>query len=249
MTANGNPNPRDVVARRMNEYRQQRLSYYSARNSLLTDLLKKDPFIPALRGVRTAHGWLDEAFQAHESSSEETVMGNTWQSILGDLTRRSVGGSDFLFEKDDILWVLEVKTQTNTINAGGLIQILRSLKEKVRLHLGDRVPGRRGVRPGIGILRGTPTDVERNFQSTGGADRDIDGFQYRYMIGSSFLSWLTGMANPAALIDLAPGDTLLEAREACRSRLHAELSTLLTNKSLLDEVSSVVRLSEEVHAS
>lgn len=248
MTGIISPDPRQIVARRIEEYREGRLLYYSDRASLLDDLLKKDPFIPALRGVQTAHEWLEEAFHAHESSSEETVMGNTWQKILGDLTSNAVGGGDFLFEKDDVLWILEIKTQPNTINAGGLIQILRSLKEKVRSHSRDSVPGRRGVRPGIGILRGTPTDTERYYEAKGAVDRDIDGFQYRYMVGSSFLSWLTGLDNPASLIEVAPGDTLSSAREACRNRLHNQLDSLLTERGLSNDVGSVIRLCEEVHA-
>ena len=236
---------KQLVARSVDEYQQKRLSYYRDRSALLKDLLKKDPLIPALRGIGTASGWLDEAFAAHESSSEETMMGHAWQQILTDLSSNSVGAGDFLFEKEDILWVLEMKSQTNTFNAPALAQTLKVLKQRVRDHSVVRTPRRRGVMPMIGILRGESIDLIRTFRATTEENREIDGFQYRYMVGTAFRSWLTGIANIADLIEFGPGSVLSQERETCRQRLHVELSELLALKGLPDDVTSIMVLASE----
>ena len=236
---------RAFIASSIDEYRNNRLKYYTTRKSLLRDLLKKDPMIPALRGALTAHRWLDEAFSAHESSSEETVMGNVWQQILTDLSTHSVGAGDFLFEKEDILWVLEMKTQVNTLNGPGRAQTLKTLKERIREHSSIRTPRLRGVMPMIGVLRGDPKDQIRTHRTRAPENRDIDGFQYRYMVGAPFRSWLTGVANPAELIDMHSGQILETARRDCLARLHQELNALLQERNLPDDIKSVLTLASE----
>ena len=235
---------KELVARSIDEYIAKRLAYYSQRAGLLRDLLKKDPMLSALRGVTTAHDWLDQAFHAHESSSEETMMGNSWQQILTDLSSHAVGAGDFLVEKEDELWVLEMKSQTNTLNGPARAQTLKVLRQRVRDYSSVRTPRRRSVRPMIGILRGEAADGWRTFVATTPENREIDGFQYREMVGAPFRAWLTGFANPAELVAASSENrtVLLGAREACRQRLHEELRDLLITKSLPDEIASIVRI-------
>lgn len=249
MTAQDNSlqRARELVARSIDEYSGKRLAYYTRRRGLLKDLLKKDPLLAALRGVTTASGWLDEAFNAHESSSEETMMGSAWQQILTDLSSHSVGAGDFLFEKEDMLWVLEMKSQTNTLNAPALAQTLKVLKQRVLDHSGIRTPRRRGVSAMIGVLRGDALDLWRTFSARSAENRDINGFQYRYMVGAPFRAWLTGLTHPSELVEASSeqGASLLSARNDCRQRLQRELDVLLREKGLPDDIQSVMRLSSE----
>ena len=60
------------------KYQTKRLKSY--RKMHLSQLLGKDVLLFAARGVTTAYAFVDEAFKAAESSSEETVMGRVGSS-------------------------------------------------------------------------------------------------------------------------------------------------------------------------
>jgi hypothetical protein len=234
-----------LVQRAIEDYVEKRIAYYSRRD-LLKDLLRKDHLIFALKGARSANDWLTEALNAHESSSEETMMGNSWQQILGNLSR-SVGAGDLLVEKDDMLWVVEMKSQTNTLNAVSLAQTVRSLRRKVLDQQQPRTPGRRGVFAMIGVIRGPAADSYLRYSATTRENADIDGFQYRYIVGAPFRAWLTGLSNPAELIsdwrDLA--ERMGQARDQCRIRVLSELVKVLSDRKLPLDVNSILILSAE----
>ncbi len=231
-----------IVQSVMAKYVDKRVAYYRD-TSLLSKLLQKDHLIFALKGASTVEEWVIEALAAHESSSEETVMGNAWQQILTDLSQ-SVGAGDLFVEKAGTLWVIEMKSQTNTLNSTALAQTLRVLKTKVIEQSRVHAPGRRGVRPMIGVIRGPASDVDRVFVAASPENRDIDGFQYHYMVGTPFRAWLTGIANPAQLVtDLAEtSERVSNARAACRLRLAAEMEAVLAQEGLASNIESVIRL-------
>jgi hypothetical protein len=236
---------RSFVEAAIGEYVSKRLSYYRERPGLLDDLLKKDTMLWALRGAKDTDDWVGFALAAHESSSEETMMGNAWQHILTTISSSAVGAGDLMVDRDDELWVIEMKSQTNTLNSASRAQTLKTLKRKLLEQASVRAPRRRGVRAMIGVLRGDPVDRTQTYRSTRPEDRDIDGFQYREMVGAPFRAWLTGIANPAALIGQTDtrGQTLAAAREECRSRLTAALRARLAAKGLPDNITSILDLS------
>lgn len=239
---------RELVSRVFAEYAAKRLAYYRDRRDLLTDLLKKNPLLPALRGITTASGWVQEALHAHESSSEETIMGNAWQDILTQLADHAVGAGDLLIERDDRLWVVEIKSQINTLNSSSLPQTLRGLQRKVNEQRRVRTPRSRGVDAMIGVVNGSSLDEFKTFPDTADENRDIANFPYRYMVGAAFKSWLTGMANPDELMESANERSaeIAAAREACLERLRGELSVLLTLRNLPDSIESVMLLRKEL---
>ncbi len=230
---------REVVSRVIGDYANRRVAYYSDQN-LLKKLLAKDHLLFALKGATTASEWLDLALSAHESSSEETMMGNLWQQILTALSQ-SVGAGDLLVEKDDFLWVVEMKSQKTTLNSSSLAQTLRALKHKVLRHARTRTPGRRGVKAMIGVIRGAAKDEFKTYPASTGENSDISGFQYQYVVGEPFLIWLTGMADPASLIAdrLEMGQRIAAARAAGRGRLLDELRQLLSRRGLGDSMASI----------
>lgn len=234
---------RELVDRTVDDYCRRREDYYSDAK-LLPKLLKKDVIMVALRGVTSAHEWLDEAFAAHEASSEETSMGNAWQEIVTNLSPSAVGAGDVLVERESILWVVEIKSQTNTLNSASRAQTLKALKAKAMEHLKVKAPGRRGVRSMVGILRGPASDKQKTFVARQAVDRDIDGFEYREMVGAPFLVWLTGFSSLHDLVDpTAPRSTKLAGtRSACIARLHRELEERLHARGLDDTVGSVLEL-------
>lgn len=172
------------------------------------------------------------------------MMGNSWQRILSDLSERAVGGGDLLLERDNVLWVVEMKAQTNTLNGVSRPQTVRTLKQKTLAQSRIRHPGRRGVRAMIGVIRGSADDRERTYSDSAPENADIQGFQYREMVGAPFRAWLTGLANPLDLIDDlgSHGHSLASAREECLARLSREIHAKLDEQSLPDDIQSIITL-------
>lgn len=77
------------------------------------------------------------------------------------------------------------------------------------------------------------------------ANKDIDGFQYRYLAGSAFWRWLTGFDSVEGLVDdtsrIDLGD-VKEAREECRARLHTEMNEALSENHLGNTMEDVLEL-------
>ena len=81
------------------KYQTKRLESY--RKMHLSQLLGKDVLLFAARGVTTASAFVDEAFKAAESSSEETVMGSTRQE-LAILLSNSADTGDMTVVRDGV---------------------------------------------------------------------------------------------------------------------------------------------------
>lgn len=204
----------------------------------------------ALRGVTTAEGFVEQAFSALESSSEETNMGTTWQRILKDLAQPAVlDAGDVLAEREGALWIVEVKSQTNTLNSSSLAQTVRSLKERVEYHSSFKQARRQPVKAAIGVMRGREVDREITFAAAGTRteNRALDGFVYRYLVGRAFWRWLTGRPSVLSLVGdfSAEAASLLQARVECLTRLQTEMAQLLADNGLPPTITSVITLSFE----
>ena len=74
---------------------------------------------------------------------------------------------------------------------------------------------------------------------------DLDGFQYRYLVGSAFWEWLTDYKSAKELVDNI-GDLQVakvrQAREACLARLKQEMSDALSAKGLGATMDDVLKL-------
>jgi hypothetical protein len=236
-----------VVAAEFDRYMDKRRAYY--RTVKLQDLLNKDVLMFALRGVTTATRYVEEAFRAHESSSEETAMGNTWQTIVNRLTSGAVDLGDMVLERDDVLNQVDIKSQENTFNYDSKAQAVRKLKERVQAYKAVHTGRRREVRAVIGILRGkSGRSIDRlekfKVPKSKTENRDIEGFEFRYLVGAAFWTWLTGQPSVSHLIGNYESDAaeLDKLRDEALVRLKRQLIEQLSVAGLPDSINSIPKL-------
>lgn len=145
----------------------------------------------AARGVATAEEFVLEAFRACESSSEETVMGNLWQALIAAISSDTLDTGDMMTVRDGALYVCELKSQVNTTNSASFPQELRELKDKCETQRRFKRASNQQVLPAFCVLRHNKAiDEIRTYQpdERDQANRDIAGFQYRYLTGCGFLA-------------------------------------------------------------
>ena len=213
------------------DYQRNRIDWYS--KIKLSRLLQKDLTMFVARGIDSAEGYLEEAFRAAESSSEETVMGNS-----GDLTT----------ERDGVVWVCEVKSQTNTTNSSSFPQELRALRVRMEEISRRRRATNKPVKAAICITRDNKakdeTRIYRNDWQR--ENEDLNGFEYRYITGEKFWRWLTDYPSEVGLLmplsEIKDGDKVAEARTQCILRLKRELLDLLSSHNLKNTVDDIVEL-------
>lgn len=216
----------------------------------LPQLLGKDVLLFAARGVASASAFVDEAFRAAESSSEETVMGNTRQE-LAILLSNSADTGDMTVVRDGVKYYCEMKSQTNTTNFGSLAAVLQELKFDVD---NDQSSAHRTVtnqRVGAALLisRSTKTlDEERVFHCDSIAKQPysmLEGFTYRYISGRAMWQWVADVDDPIELVQpltrLDDG-RVVAARADTLARLHHELDEELLARRLPDGIDSIYEL-------
>jgi len=225
-------------------YGRRRLAYYNDRKTLLPKLLQKDVLMYAARGVRDSDGFIDAAFSAHESSSEETMWGHAWQEAISKISTNTVGGGDLRTERDGTLWIIQVKTGVEQ-NSAAEAQDLRLLKTKLRNER-DHHPGRHGVKAMLGIVRGAARSEWRQYRATSEANKDIDDFQYQYLVGSAFLSWISTEFDANTLMGhlTSVANDIEDARRGCLESLKLQLRADLAEAGLGLDIGSVLALQQ-----
>lgn len=235
---------KDIVAKALSDYADKRARRYGTLQ--LRELVEKDLLMMTLRGVPTAKKLLEQAFLAWESSSEETHMGGTAQEVAIALSTGAIDLGDILIERDGSLWVVEVKSQTNTVNSRSLPRIIQVLKRRVDQYSRYQPSRRREVRAMIGVLRGEANDEVLRYRALNHLDQDINGFEYRYLVGRSFWLWLTNRPSMFSLVGDTSSQTttITRARDACFSRLSEELASWLDACGEPDTASALLNLVE-----
>lgn len=245
---------KDIAYDKLSEFAQNRISWYRDKSKIsLSKLLGKDVVMFASRGVSSAEEFVSEAFRACESSSEETVMGTTWQSIIAAISSDTLDTGDMMTVRDNALYVCELKSQTNTTNSSSFPQELRELKDKCEAQRRFKRASNQEVLPVFCVLRNKkPIDEWRTFDPDARdvANQDIRGFKYRYLAGSAFWQWLTGFDSVEGLVDdLGRIDIghVREARQECLDRLQEEMLEALRENNLGDSIADVLELKRLVH--
>lgn len=250
---------REEVFEIIKRYQNNRINWYkdnlkpknkkSEVSKLLDRLLTKDITMYALRGITTAEGYIDVAFPALESSSEETVMGNTWQEILTRISENTMDTGDITTERDGILWVCEIKSQTNTTNSSSLPQELRALRTRMEEITGRKRVSKQEVKAAFCVTRDkNPKDEFKTYKASAvqRENHDLNGFEYRYITGEKFWTWLTGYPSEAGLLmplsAISGGDEVAEARTHCVQSLKCELLELLRKHNLSNSIDDLVKL-------
>lgn len=241
----------------LSDYSRKRIQYYRGEASTkpnVSMLLNKDVVLFAARGIRSADEFVEEAFHACESSSEETVMGSTWQAIVSAISSNTIDSGDLTTVRDGNLYVCELKSQTNTVNSSSFPQELRELKDRVTAQERFRRASNQKVLPAFCVLRGHPSFDEWRIYRSGERDfanRDLNGFSYRYLVGAGFWRWLTGFDSVEGLIDdlgRIETDDVVEARADCLKRLKVEMRRELEKHGLPYTIEGVFQLKRILHA-
>lgn len=214
----------EIAYKHLDLFTQNRVEYYSNPRKWITveQLLAKDVLMFASRGVVTSDEFVTEAFHARESSSEETVMGNQWQAFCGEVVENGLDTGDLTVDRDDALWMCELKSQKNTVNAASFPQEIRDLKRKVEIQSRFQRATRKPVKAAYCILRSsTSKDEMTEFHSDEiRANRDIEGYEYRWLEGKAFWRWLADIDEPADLIDDVSRLDIRNIVELREQRLH-----------------------------
>ncbi|MFN0147379.1 MAG: PmeII family type II restriction endonuclease [Dehalococcoidia bacterium] len=234
-----------VIVEAFRAFVERRGAFYRAPAPILAHLLRKDVLLYALRGVKTADEFIDHAFPAYESSSEETMWGNTWHKAIANAAPRTVGGGDLRTERDGTLWIIELKLGPQ--NANAVAQDLRSLRAKVRAET-EHHPGRRSVDAMYAFVRGEPRDMRKTYWAKSPANKDIDGWSYQHMVGLPFLRWISADFDPAVLVERLSDVTaaLPGLRERCLATLKEMLDERLRRAGLASDISGVMALSADL---
>ncbi len=243
---------RQQILRALGDFFERRLKFYAEKD--IFDLLRKDVLLFALKGATNSESFVSEAFAALESSSEEGAMGDAWQQIATELSGGLESG-DLTLKREDTLWVMEIKSQTNTFSGAARLQTLRTLKVKRDGQRRVRRARHTDVHAAIGIIRGKSRDdwITHPVDPTDAVNQDLKGFNYRYLVGEPFWIWLAGRPNLLAVIsdvpELATEIKKLEtARNASKAQMLTELRTLLRSNSLPDDMPSIMLLADRHHS-
>jgi Type II restriction endonuclease EcoO109I len=233
-----------VIVRTFAEYVQRRREFYENPSAVLKKLLLKDVLLYALRGVEDSDQFVDHAFPALESSSEETMWGNSWQQALANVAPNTVGGGDLRTEREGVLWIIQLKLGPQ--NASSQAQDLRILKAKVLNESRDHHPGRKGVKPMYAIVRGASRDEWRYVKGQSQANKDIESFGYQYMQGLAFLRWISADFDPAALVAALESQIgpVPDARAQCVRDLKVLLRERLASEGLGNSITDVLALAD-----
>lgn len=245
---------RDVAYERLSAFSAKRTAWYRDAKSINLDkLLSKDVIMFAAKGIETASEFVEEAFRACESSSEETVMGSTWQSIIAGISSDTLDTGDMMTVRDGALYVCELKSQTNTTNSSSFPQELRELKDKCEAQRRFKRASGQEVYPAFCVLRNKkPIDEWRIYDPDPRdiPNQDIKGFRYRYLAGAAFWQWLTGFDSVEGLVDNLSRIELGEiksARDECLRRLQKEMGDALEDNGLGSSIADVLELKRAIH--
>lgn len=238
-----------AVYEALSKFARKRTEWYSDKRSVnLKGLMTKDVVMFAARGVQNADEFVIEAFHAKESTSEETVMGTLRQEICAAVSADTLDTGDMTTLRDGDLYVCELKSQANTTNSSSFPQELRELRDKCDAMSRFRRASSQRILPAFCVMRNNrAVDEWRIYtpQARDQANRDLAGFQYRYLAGAGFWRWLIGLDSVDDLIDdfgnVELGD-VRKAREDCIERLKREMALALAEERLGSSMNDVLEL-------
>ena len=228
-----------VFTQRLTEYADQRCGFYDGLS--LPDLMRKDLVMISFHGMGSITEVVEHAFSAFESSSEEGVWGTTFQRIITEIST-AVDAGDLYVQRGSVLWIVEVKSSTNTFTSASEAQTLREIKQRVNEHSRMRTPTVTSVRGLIGIMRGPASDEDKVYAGTKTGTEDIKGFGYKKLVGSAFLAWLTGYGDITQFMNGLEGQIIKvgQARNMALARIKEETEKLLGLRGLDNDTANLL---------
>lgn len=135
-------NPNDViifVEEHIGEFHKSRAD--SLKSLKLTQVLKrKNPYLFKAKNINDAHDLVKLILDAHLSSQEETVFGQFLEElavfVCGEVFgggKSSAEGIDLEFKRDDILYIVSVKSGPNWGNSSQIKRMVDNFKQAKRI--------------------------------------------------------------------------------------------------------------------
>ncbi len=129
----------NFVEGNIGEFHERRAD--SLKSLKLTQVLKrKNPYLFKAKNINDAHDLVKLILDAHLSSQEETIFGEFLENlaifVCGEVFggRKSVAeGIDLEFKRDDILYVVSVKSGPNWGNSGQIKRMVDDFKQAKRI--------------------------------------------------------------------------------------------------------------------
>jgi len=135
-------NPNDVIAfveENIGEFHERRAS--SLQNLKLTQVLKrKNPYLFKAKNINVAHDLVKTVLDAHLSSQEETIFGEFLEKlaifVCGKVfngRKSSAEGIDLEFTRDNVLYIVAVKSGPNWGNSSQIKRMVDNFKQAKRI--------------------------------------------------------------------------------------------------------------------
>ncbi len=114
-------------------------------------LKRKNPYLFKAKNVLTAQDIIKGLLDAHISSQEETIFGDFLEQLAIFIceqvyggTKSSAEGIDLEFEKDDVKYIVTIKSGPNWANSGQISNMITNFKKAERI-LKTNTPSRKIV--------------------------------------------------------------------------------------------------------
>ena len=127
----------DFVNQNIVDFHQRRIS--SLENLNLNKLLKKNPYLFKAKNITTAHELIINLLDAFLSSSEEKLFGDFLEQLAVFIAEKTYGGHkssapgvDLEFFKDDIHYIVSIKSGTNWGNSSQHRKLQEDLANSVK---------------------------------------------------------------------------------------------------------------------
>jgi hypothetical protein len=172
----------DFVEENIGEFHERRAS--SLRGLKLTQVLKrKNPYLFKAKNINDAHDLVKLILDAHLSSQEETIFGEFLEKLaifvcgrVFDGRKSSAEGIDLEFTRENILYIVSIKSGPNWGNSSQIKRMVDNFKQAAR------------------ILKTGNNRI--NIQAVNGCcygqDRRPDKGDYLKLCGQDFLEFVSG---------------------------------------------------------
>ncbi len=139
----------EYVEKHISIFHQRRLDYGQNKINLLKILKQKNPYLFRAKNVLTAHDLVKGFLDAFLQSQEETLFGDFIEGLAIFVCDKVYGakkseltGIDLEFEKDEVIYVVEIKAGWNWGNSSQIRQLkinFESAKKLLRVKTGKKV--------------------------------------------------------------------------------------------------------------
>jgi len=171
----------DYVEENIGEFHQRRADRLESLK--LTEVLKrKNPYLFKAKNINDAHDLVKLLLEAHLSSQEESIFGEFLEKLaifvcnkVFDGKKSSAEGVDLEFERDEILYIVSIKSGPNWGNSSQIHKMVDNFKKAKRI-----------------LLTNSPRANIRAVNGCCYGQENVDKGDYRKMCGQEFWEFISG---------------------------------------------------------